>query len=120
MADRLDSERLRGFDFRLTDRLTDGQTDICNCRVAFTTEKVLGPIIVCNKGYWITSDTLGCVIFSDILKFLENLVFWVIRGLARKRKMLQVSNFGAIHPWTVPNHRGKKISNFFISLRKMQ
>ena len=27
-------ERLRGFDFRRT----DGQTDICNCRVAFATE----------------------------------------------------------------------------------
>ena len=27
MADRLDSERLRGFDFR---QLTDGQTDICD------------------------------------------------------------------------------------------
>ena len=26
MADRLDSERLRGFDFRLTDRQTDRQT----------------------------------------------------------------------------------------------
>ena len=37
MADRLDSERLRGFDFRLTDR----QTDICDCRVAFATEKLM-------------------------------------------------------------------------------
>ena len=35
MADRLDSERLRGFDFRRT----DGQTDICDCRVAFATER---------------------------------------------------------------------------------
>ena len=34
MADRLDSERLRGFDFRRTDR----RTDICDCRVAFATE----------------------------------------------------------------------------------
>ena len=39
MADRLDFERLRGFDFRLTDRQTDGQTDICDSRVAFATEK---------------------------------------------------------------------------------
>ena len=34
MADRLDFERLRGFDFRRTDR----RTDICDCRVAFATE----------------------------------------------------------------------------------
>ena len=38
MADRLDSERLRGFDFRKTDR----QTDICDCRVAFATENTTG------------------------------------------------------------------------------
>ena len=37
MADRLDFERLRGFDFRRTDR----RTDICNCRVAFATEKCM-------------------------------------------------------------------------------
>ena len=41
MADRLDFERLRGFDFRLTDRQTDGQTDICDSRVAFATEKCI-------------------------------------------------------------------------------
>ena len=35
MADRLDSERLRGF---VTDRQTDGHTDICDSRVAFATE----------------------------------------------------------------------------------
>ena len=35
MADRPDSERLRGF----CDRQTDRQTDICDCRVAFMTEK---------------------------------------------------------------------------------
>ena len=34
LADGYDSERLRGFDFRQTDR----RTDICNCRVAFATE----------------------------------------------------------------------------------
>ena len=34
MVDRSDSERLRGFCNRLTDR----QTDICNSRVAFATE----------------------------------------------------------------------------------
>ena len=42
MTDRLDSERLRGFDFRRTDRQTGRQTDrwtdICDCRVAFATE----------------------------------------------------------------------------------
>ena len=37
IADRLDSERLRGFCYGLT----DGQTDICNSRVAFVTEKDL-------------------------------------------------------------------------------
>ena len=36
MADRLDSERLRGF----RDGLTDGQTDICDSRVAFATENI--------------------------------------------------------------------------------
>ena len=45
MADRLDSERLRGFDFRWTDRQTDRQTDICDCRVAFATENsALAPL----------------------------------------------------------------------------
>ena len=34
MADRLDSERLRGF----CDGLMDVQTDICDSRVAFATE----------------------------------------------------------------------------------
>ena len=35
MANRHDSERLRGF----CDRQTDGQMDICDSRVAFATEK---------------------------------------------------------------------------------
>ena len=35
MADKSDSERLRGFD----DRQTNELTDICNSRVAFATEK---------------------------------------------------------------------------------
>ena len=35
MANRHDSERLRGF----CDRLTDRQTDICDSRVTFETEK---------------------------------------------------------------------------------
>ena len=39
MVNRSNSERLRGFDFRWTDRQKDGQTDICDCRVAFATEK---------------------------------------------------------------------------------
>lgn len=39
MADRLDSERLRGFCNRQTDRWTDRQMDICNSKVAFATEK---------------------------------------------------------------------------------
>ena len=34
MADRLESDRLRGF----CDRQKDGQTDICDSRVAFATE----------------------------------------------------------------------------------
>ena len=34
-----DFERLSGFDYRQTDR----QTDICNCRVAFETEKIQIP-----------------------------------------------------------------------------
>ena len=38
MVDRLDSERLRGFCDRRTDVQTDGQTDICDSRVAFVTE----------------------------------------------------------------------------------
>ena len=40
MADRLDSERLRGFDFRRTDR----RTDICDCRVAFATENMVAKL----------------------------------------------------------------------------
>ena len=36
MADRGNSERLRGFG----NGLTDWQTDFCNCRVAFATEKI--------------------------------------------------------------------------------
>ena len=43
--------------------------------------------------------------FSKNPEIWENLNFWVIRGLARKRKMLQVSNFGPKHPWPVTNHR---------------
>ena len=35
--ERDDSERLRSF----CDRLTDGRTDICDCRVAFATENFL-------------------------------------------------------------------------------
>ena len=35
MVNRSDSERLRGFGNGLTDR----RTDICDCRVAFATEK---------------------------------------------------------------------------------
>ena len=38
MADMHDSERLRGFGNRWTDRWTD----ICDCRVAFTTENCFG------------------------------------------------------------------------------
>ena len=40
MVDRLDSERLRGFFDRRTDVQTDGQTDICDSRVAFATENI--------------------------------------------------------------------------------
>ena len=40
MADRLDSELLRGFCDGRTDGQTDWQTDICDSRVAFATEKV--------------------------------------------------------------------------------
>ena len=43
MVDRSNSERLRGFCNGLTDR----QTDICNSRVAFMTEKEL--IIECKN-----------------------------------------------------------------------
>ena len=39
MADKLDSERLRGFCDGRTDRQRDRRTDICNSRVAFVTEK---------------------------------------------------------------------------------
>ena len=53
MADRLDSERLRGFDFRRTDRQTGRQTDrwtdICDCRVAFATEKLKHKNVVCSS-----------------------------------------------------------------------
>ena len=42
MADRLNSERLRGFDNGWTDR----QTDICDYRVAFVTEKSLKETLV--------------------------------------------------------------------------
>ena len=39
MVDRSNSERLRGFCDRQTDRQMDIRTDICDCRVAFATEK---------------------------------------------------------------------------------
>ena len=42
MADRSNSERLRGFCDRRTDRQTDVQTDICDSRVAFATENIFG------------------------------------------------------------------------------
>ena len=38
MADRSDSERMRDFDIRLTNRQTDIQTDIWDSRVASATE----------------------------------------------------------------------------------
>ena len=38
MADRNNSERLRGFCNLQTDGQTDGRTDICDSRVAFATE----------------------------------------------------------------------------------
>ena len=36
---------LRGFDNRRTDRQTNRRTDICDCRVAFATEKVRKVVI---------------------------------------------------------------------------
>ena len=44
MVDRSYSERLRGFCDRLTDGLTDRQTDICDSRVAFATENMIDQI----------------------------------------------------------------------------
>ena len=35
-----DFKVLRGFEDEQTDGRTDGRTDICDCRVAFATEKV--------------------------------------------------------------------------------
>ena len=35
-----DFKLLKGFALRLTDKRTNGQTDICHCRVAFATEKM--------------------------------------------------------------------------------
>ena len=40
MVDRSNSERLRGFCDRRTDRQTDGQTDICDSTVAFAIENL--------------------------------------------------------------------------------
>ena len=36
-----DFKLLRGFSDGQTDRLTDEKTDICDCRVAFATEKLI-------------------------------------------------------------------------------
>ena len=35
-----DFKLLKGFALRRTNERTDGRTDICDCRVAFATEKV--------------------------------------------------------------------------------
>ena len=63
MADRLDSERLRGFCDRRTDRRTDrytyGQMDICNSRVAFVTE---------NRDYYYSLNPIN---------FIETPVYFV-------------------------------------------
>ena len=40
MVDRSNSERLRGFDFRQTERRTDRHFNICDCRVVFATENI--------------------------------------------------------------------------------
>ena len=41
-----DFKLLRGFADRQTNEQTDGRTDICDCRVAFTTEKSCFPCLV--------------------------------------------------------------------------
>ena len=64
MADRNNSERLRGFCNRRTDRRTDGQTDgrtdICDSRVAFATENSLEFTLVDEKLLHKNSATAFC------------------------------------------------------------
>ena len=55
MADRSNSERLRGF----CDRWTDGQTDICDSRLAFATE--------------------NCVEFDDNLTGQLYVYWWIVQ-----------------------------------------
>ena len=81
MANRHDSERLRGF----CDRLTDRQTDICDSRVAFVTEKSL---LVCQQILLVKFSISACcqlmanltakISFSCLLKLYQLKVFLMV------------------------------------------
>ena len=95
-----DFKLLRGFDYGWTDGQTNRRTDICECRVAFATEKFISTFHSPKSGLSVKSDwnlyTKSHFIFEDDsdtrIRVAHNICKWIMEDFQKKSKNIERNN----------------------------